>query len=158
MKLKLKLKKIVAQAIAAAAITAAMSITAHAQVAVKDAWVRATVGPQKVTGAFMQITSTQDTKLVAVQSDAAKKVELHTMEMDKDVMRMREIASLDLPAGKTVELKPGSYHIMLIDLVKPVKEGDTVAVTLVVENKDKKRENIEVKATAKSLTASAHKM
>ena len=158
MKLKLKLKKIVAQTIAAAAITAAMSITAHAQVAIKDAWVRATVGPQKVTGAFMQITSTQDTKLVAVQSDAAKKVELHTMEMDKDVMRMREIASLDLPAGKTVELKPGSYHIMLIDLVKPVKEGDTVAVTLVVENKDKKRENIEVKATAKSLTASAHKM
>lgn len=156
--MKLTFKKILTQTIAAAAITAAMSITAHAQVAVKDAWVRATVGPQKVTGAFMQITSTQDTKLVAVQSDAAKKVELHTMEMDKDVMRMREIASLDLPAGKAVELKPGSYHIMLIDLVKPVKEGDTVAVTLVVENKDKKRENIEVKATAKSLTASAHKM
>ena len=154
----LSIKKITAQTIATVTITAAMTLTAHAQVAVKDAWVRATVGPQKVTGAFMQITSAQDTKLVAVQSAAAKKVELHTMEMDKDVMRMREIASLDLPAGKAVELKPGSYHIMLIDLVKPVKEGDTVAVTLVVENKDKKRENIEVKATAKSLTASSHKM
>jgi copper(I)-binding protein len=154
----LSIKKITTQTIATVTITAAMTLTAHAQVAVKDAWVRATVGPQKVTGAFMQITSAQDTKLVAVQSAAAKKVELHTMEMDKDVMRMREIASLDLPAGKAVELKPGSYHIMLIDLVKPVKEGDTVAVTLVVENKDKKRENIEVKATAKSLTASSHKM
>ena len=154
----LSIKKITAQTIATVTITAAMTLTAHAQVAVKDAWVRATVGPQKVTGAFMQITSAQDTKLVAVQSAAAKKVELHTMEMDKDVMRMREIASLDLPAGKAVELKPGSYHIMLIDLVKPIKEGDTVAVTLVIENKDKKRENIEVKATAKSLTASAHKM
>ena len=154
----LSIKKITAQTIATVTITAAMTLTAHAQVAVKDAWVRATVGPQKVTGAFMQITSAQDTKLVAVQSAAAKKVELHTMEMDKDVMRMREIASLDLPAGKAVELKPGSYHIMLIDLVKPVKEGDTVAVTLVIENKDKKRESIEVKATAKSLTASSHKM
>lgn len=154
----LSIKKITAQTIATVTITAAMTLTAHAQVAVKDAWVRATVGPQKVTGAFMQITSAQDTKLVAVQSAAAKKVELHTMEMDKDVMRMREIASLDLPAGKAVELKPGSYHIMLIDLVKPIKEGDTVAVTLVIENKDKKRENIEVKATAKSLTASSHKM
>ncbi len=151
-------QRIFTQSIAMVLMSAAMTLTAHAQVAVKDAWVRATVGPQKVTGAFMQITSTQDAKLVAVQSAAAKKVELHTMEMDKDVMRMREIASLDLPAGKAVELKPGSYHIMLIDLVKPVKEGDTVAVTLVVENKDKKRENIEVKATAKSLTASSHKM
>ncbi len=154
----LSIKKITAQTIATVTFTAAMTLTAHAQVAVKDAWVRATVGPQKVTGAFMQITSAQDTKLVAVQSAAAKKVELHTMEMDKDVMRMREIASLDLPAGKAVELKPGSYHIMLIDLIKPVKEGDTVAVTLVIENKDKKRESIEVKATAKSLTASSHKM
>lgn len=151
-------QRIFTQSIAIVLMSAAMTLTAHAQVAVKDAWVRATVGPQKVTGAFMQITSTQDAKLVAVQSAAAKKVELHTMEMDKDVMRMREIASLDLPAGKAVELKPGSYHIMLIDLVKPVKEGDTVAVTLVIENKDKKRENIEVKATAKSLTASSHKM
>lgn len=151
-------QRIFTQSSAMVLMSAAMTLTAHAQVAVKDAWVRATVGPQKVTGAFMQITSTQDTKLVAVQSAAAKKVELHTMEMDKDVMRMREIATLDLPAGKAVELKPGSYHIMLIDLVKPVKEGDTVAVTLVIENKDKKRENIKVKATAKSLTASSHKM
>ena len=156
--MKLTIKKILAQPIAAVSITTAMSFTAHAQVAIKDAWVRATVGPQKVTGAFMQITATQDAKLVAVQSGAAKKVELHTMEMDKDVMRMREIESLDLPAGKAVELKPGSYHIMLIDLNKPVKEGDTVAITLVIENKDKKRENIKVKATAKSLTSSSHKM
>ena len=156
--MKLTIKKILAQTIAAVSITTAMSVTAHAQVAIKDAWVRATVGPQKVTGAFMQITATQDAKLVAVQSGSAKKVELHTMEMDKDVMRMREIESLDLPAGKAVELKPGSYHIMLIDLNKSVKEGDTVAITLVIENKDKKRENIEVKATAKSLTSSSHKM
>ena len=156
--MKLTFKKILAQTIAAVSIATAMSCTAHAQVAIKDAWVRATVGPQKVTGAFMQITAAQDGKLVSVQSGAAKKVELHTMEMDKDIMRMREIESLDLPAGKAVELKPGSYHIMLIDLIKPVKEGDTVAITLVIENKDKKRENIEVKATAKSLTSSSHKM
>ena len=71
-------QRIFTQSIAMVLMSAAMTLTAHAQVAVKDAWVRATVGPQKVTGAFMQITSTQDSKLVAVQSAAANKVELHT--------------------------------------------------------------------------------
>lgn len=136
-------------------VTACLASTAQAQVSVKDAWVRATVAQQKVTGAFMQITSGKDTRLVEVRSNAAATVELHEMKMDGDIMKMRAVNELALPAGKTVELKPGSYHIMLVDLKTQVKEGDLIPITLVIEGKDKKRENIEVNAIAKPLNQAA---
>ena len=123
-----------------------------AQVTVKDPWVRATVSAQKATGAFMQITSVQDARLVEAKSPVAGVVEVHEMVMEKDVMKMRAIKGLDLPAGKTVELKPGGYHVMLMDLKEQMKEGATVPVTLVIEGKDKKRSTIEVKAPVKPLT------
>jgi copper(I)-binding protein len=131
------------------------STAALAQVSVKDAWARATVPQQKVTGAFMQITSGKDMRLVEVRSPVAANVELHKMEMDGDVMKMRAVDELALPAGKMVELKPGSYHIMLMDLKAQVKEGDMLPVTLVVEGKDKKRENIEVQVLAKTMKPAA---
>lgn len=77
------------------------------------------------------------------------------MAMQDNVMRMRQIPALQLPAGKTVELKPGSYHVMLLDLKQQVKEGDTVPLTLVFEGKDGKRESVEVKAPVRALNASA---
>jgi copper(I)-binding protein len=126
-----------------------------AQVTVKDPWVRATVSQQKATGAFMQITSAQDAQLVSASSPVAGVVEVHEMTMEKDVMKMRAVKALDLPAGKSVELKPGGYHVMLMDLKQQMKEGDTVPVTLVVEGKDKKRTTIEVKAAVKALTTQA---
>jgi periplasmic copper chaperone A len=132
--------------------------TAFSQVTIKDPWVRATVPQQKATGAFMQLTATQDMKLISISSPAAKTVEIHTMEMDKDVMKMRQIPSLDLPAGKTIELKPGSYHVMLMGLVAQIKEGDVIPLTLVVEDKDKKQKTIEVKAIGKPLNMSQMKM
>lgn len=128
-----------------------MSAVTFAQVNVTNPWVRATVMQQKATGAFMQLTTAQDMKLVSISSPAAKIVEIHTMEMDKDVMKMRHIPSLDLPAGKTIELKPGSYHIMLMGLAAQVKEGDVIPLTLVVEDKNKKQQTIEVKAIGKPL-------
>ena len=126
-----------------------------AQVTVKEPWVRATVSAQKATGAFMQITSAQDARLVEAKSPVAGVVEVHEMVMEKDVMKMRAIKGLDLPAGKTVELKPGGYHVMLMDLKEQVKEGATVPVTLVIEGKDKKRSTVEVKASIKPLTTAA---
>lgn len=141
-----------------AALSLTLSAAAFSQVAVKDPWVRATVAQQKATGAFMQLTATQDVKLISATSPAAKMVEIHTMEMDKDVMKMRQIMSLDLPAGKAVELKPGSYHVMLMGLNAQVKEGDIVPLTLTVEGKDKKTQTIEVKAVGKAMNNSAHKM
>jgi copper(I)-binding protein len=82
------------------------------------------------------------------------------MAMEGNVMKMRAVPALDLPAGKAVELKPGGYHLMLMGLKNELKAGDTVPVTLVVEGADGKRETIELKAPVKPLAASpepAHK-
>ncbi|MFZ6748986.1 copper chaperone PCu(A)C [Undibacterium sp. Ren11W] len=128
---------------------------AQAQVSVKEAWVRATVPQQKVTGAFLQITSGQEARLVAISSPAAASAELHKMEMEGDIMKMRAIDALALPAGKMQELKPGSYHIMLMNLKAPIKEGAIVPLTLTIEGKDKKREEIQVQAVAKSMNQAA---
>ena len=133
----------------------AVSTPAAAQITVKEPWVRATVAAQKATGAFMQISSVSDAKLVEAKSPAAGIVEIHEMKMDNDVMKMRAVSGVALPAGKTVELKPGGYHVMLMDLKAQVKAGDIVPLTLVFEGKDKKRETVEVKAIANSLTAAA---
>ena len=130
---------------------------AHAQVTVSEAWVRATVAQQKATGAFMQLQSAQDAKLVSAQSPVAGVTEVHEMAMDNGVMKMRAIPSLALPAGKAVELKPGGYHVMLMDLKGQVKDGDMVPVTLVVEGKDGKRQTIEVKAAARTMAQPAMK-
>jgi copper(I)-binding protein len=120
--------------------------------------VRATVAQQKATGAFMKINATQPSRLVEVKSPAAGVVELHEMRMENNVMRMRAVAGIELPAGKAVELKPGGYHVMLMDLKQQMKEGDTVPITLVVEGQDKKRESVEVNAPVRSLKAGHHDM
>jgi copper(I)-binding protein len=75
--------------------------------------------------------------------------EVHEMKMDKDVMKMQSIKSLDLPAGQTVSLKPGSYHVMLMDLKAPVAEGSHVVVTLMFEDAAGVKTQQEVHAVAK---------
>ena len=126
---------------------------ATAQTTVKDAWVRGTVAQQRATGAFMQIQSATGGKLVGVSTAAAGVAEVHEMSMDGGVMKMRALPALDLPAGQPVDLKPGSFHVMLMDLKKPLATGDTVTLTLTIEGKDGKRENVEVKAPVKQLGA-----
>lgn len=124
---------------------------ALAQVQVEDAWVRATVAQQKVTGAFMRLTAAQDARLVSADSPVAGKVEIHEMVMEKDVMKMRPVTAVELPAGQAVELKPGGHHVMLFDLKQAVRVGDTVPLTLVVESGNGKRESIEVTAPVRPL-------
>jgi periplasmic copper chaperone A len=138
----------------AVALTALLAAPAWAQIAVQQPWVRATVPQQSATGAFMRITAAKDLRLVEVRSPAAGVVELHEMTMANNVMKMRAIAGLDLPAGKTVELKPSGHHVMLMGLKAPLKEGSSVPITLLLEGKDGKRETVEVKATVRALTAS----
>ncbi len=133
------------------ALLALAAGSAMADVAVKDPWVRATVAQQKATGAFMQITAPKAARLVEARSPVAGVTEIHEMTMDNNVMRMRAVPGLDLPAGKSVDLKPGGYHVMLMDLKAPITEGQDVPVTLVVEHADRKRETIEVKAKARGL-------
>jgi periplasmic copper chaperone A len=127
---------------------------AQAQTSVKDAWVRGTVAGQKATGMFAQITSAGGGKLVSAASPMAGVVEIHEMAMDGNVMKMRAVGAVELPAGKMVELKPGGWHVMLMDLKQELKAGDTVPVTLVVEGAGGKRETIEVKAPVKALADS----
>ena len=134
----------------------AVAGTAAAQVVeVKDPWARATAPGQKAGGVFMQLKSAGGGALVAVESPAATVVEIHEMAMEGNVMRMRAIPKLDLPAGQTVELKPGGYHVMLIDLKAPLKKGDMVPVKLKVQGKDGKPAEIEVKAEVRDMGAGA---
>ena len=94
---------------------------------------------------------------MAASSPVAGTVEIHEMKMEGDVMRMRAVSELALPAGQAVALKPGGYHVMLLDLKQALKAGDSVPVTLVVEGVDKKRETIEIKAAVRAAApAPAH--
>jgi copper(I)-binding protein len=128
---------------------------ALAQTTVKDPWVRGTVAQQRATGAFMQITSTTGGRLLSAASPVAGVVEVHEMKMVGSVMKMGAIPSLELPAGRAVELKPGGYHVMLMDLMKELKAGDSVPLTLVVEGKDGKKQTLEIQAPVKALGAPA---
>ena len=121
-----------------------------ANISVTDAWARATMPGQQVSGAYMQIQSDADARLVGVSSPAVARVEVHEMKMDGDVMRMRELKSINLPKGKTVSLEPGGYHLMLMKLKKPIAAGDIIPFTLVVESGGK-QQTVEVKAEARAM-------
>ena len=129
--------------------------SAQAQVTVSGAWVRGTVEGQKATGAFMELKSAEGAALVGAASPVAGIVEIHEMRMDGNTMRMRAVDKLELPAGRAVELKPGGYHVMLMDLKAPLKKGDTVPITLKVRTKSGQAQDLEVKAEVRDLTAGA---
>ncbi|WP_333843732.1 copper chaperone PCu(A)C [Limnohabitans sp.] len=130
-----------------AALTTVCAVSAFAQnVTVTDAWARATVQGQKATGAFMKITAKDNAKLVSASSPAAGVVEIHEMKMEKDIMKMAALPNgLDLPAGKAVELKPGGYHVMLMDLKAPLAKDTTVPVTLTFQDAKGVKSNVELK-------------
>jgi hypothetical protein len=137
---------------AAATVLALSSASLWAQaVKVEDAWVRGTVPQQKASGAFMKLTPTQNARLVAASSPVANVVEIHEMAMENDVMKMRQIPGLDLAAGRTTELKPGGYHVMLIDLKGQLKGGESVPITLVFEDAAKKRFTQDITAPVTAL-------
>lgn len=123
--------------LAGALLLASLSVSpAHAQAAdaqpvrVEGAWARASVQGQMGTGAFMTLTASQPLKLVGASSPVAGVTEVHEMKLEGDVMKMRPIASLDLPAGQPVVLRPGGHHLMLMDLKAPLAVGTSVPVTL----------------------------
>ena len=129
----------------AAAAALCLAGAAGAQVSVENAWARASVQGQKATGAFMKITARSDTRLVGAMSPAAGVTEVHEMKMEGDIMRMRAVPELLLPAGKTVELKPGGYHVMLMDLKAPLAKDTTVPLTLVLRDAQGTESRIELK-------------
>ncbi len=139
----------------ALAATVLVAPAAIAQITVTEPWVRGTVASQKATGAFMKLETKQPVSLISASSPVAGITEIHEMAMEKDVMKMRQIASLAVAPGKPAELKPGGYHVMLLDLKQPLKAGDSVPITLTFEKADKSKQTVEVKAEVRALGAPA---
>ncbi|WP_285712686.1 copper chaperone PCu(A)C [Erythrobacter oryzae] len=117
----------------AAPETPAAAETAASIIAVTEPWSRETAEGQNAGGAFMTIanTGTAADRLTGGSTPVAGRVEIHTVSMDGGVMRMRQLEDgLDIPSGGEVTLKPGSFHVMLMDLKQPLKAGDTVPLML----------------------------
>lgn len=124
----------VAQQPAAADAESDTALPATALLKIEQPWIRAAVEGQSGTGGFLKITPSQELELVGFSTDVAEVNEIHEMKMDGDVMKMSAIPSLTLPANKTTELKPGGYHLMLMKLKQPLKDGETVQLTLMVKD------------------------
>ncbi len=147
----------------ATVLAATLSTSLLAQtVVVQDAWARATVQGQKASGAFMKLTAKENSQLVSVSSPVAGVAEVHEMKMDGDVMKMRALpAGLELPAGKAVELKPGGYHVMLMDLKMPLQKDTTIPLTLVFKDAKGVQSTMELKVPVSAAVpagAAAHGM
>ena len=135
-----------------AAACATLMSSACAQVSVTAPWVRATVAAQTTTGAYMHLMSVKGARLVGVRTPAAARAELHRMDMQGDMMKMRQVDGIDLPAGKAVNLASGSYHIMLVGLKRRLKEGETLDLTLDVLHANKQRASVTLKVPVKPMT------
>jgi copper(I)-binding protein len=103
----------------------------------------------------MTLTAASATTLVGAASPVAKIVEIHEMAMDGGVAKMRAVQRVDLPAGKPVALKPGGYHVMLMALQQPLKEGESVRIALTFQGQDGKRTTTEIAAPVRGLAESA---
>lgn len=116
-----------------------------ANITVYEPWSRATAPGARVGVGFMQIESEGvDDRLLASWSSASERVELHTMSMENNVMRMREVKAIELPAGRRVPLRPGGYHLMLMDLREPLRAGDEIDVGLRFEKAGELRLRVRV--------------
>jgi hypothetical protein len=123
-------RSIGAFSLVAAALLAAAALAQAGGVEVTGAWARATPGHAANGAAYLTLRSPTGDRLVSASTPAAKKAELHTTEMAGMVMRMRPLQGLALPAGKTVTLKPGGPHLMLMGLKAPLHAGETFPLTL----------------------------
>jgi periplasmic copper chaperone A len=129
---------------ALAVLTVASSALAHeyklGPLVIDHPWSRATPKGASVAGGYLKITNTGTTpeRLVGGSTDVAKRFELHEMRMEGGVMKMRELANgLEIPPGATVELKPGSYHVMMMNLSRQLTKGERVKASLSFEKAGK---------------------
>jgi len=124
-------------------------------VTVKDAWIRGTVQGQNATGAFMELTGKSNARLVGASSPVAGIVEVHNMKIENGVMKMFPVEGVELPAGKPVKLAPGGYHVMLMDLQKPLNAGDKVPLKLTFELANKNRETVDLTVDVRDVKGGA---
>ena len=145
--------------LAGALLAVSLSTALWAQtVDVKDAWVRATVPSQKASGAFMKLTAKEGLKLVGISTPVAAVAEVHEMKMEGDIMKMRAVSGgLDLPAGTAVELKPGGYHVMLMDLKATLVKDSRIPMTLVFKDAKGAESKMELKVPVLMAAPVMHK-
>lgn len=144
--------------VVAVVLPLAAGLVAGHEFALKDLhighpYARATPPGARAGGAFFTVENrgSQDDRLIAVASPAAAGAELHTMAMDGNVMRMRALRTIDVPAGAKVALQPGGFHVMLLDLKQPLAVGEKIPLTLTFERAG----TIEVTVNVESMVPAA---
>lgn len=130
---------------------------AVAQVKVEGAWARPTVAGQQSGGGFLTITSPVADRLLGGSTSAAERFELHSMTMQGDVMQMRQVPVIELPAGRALKLEPGGLHVMFIGLKQPLAAGSKLPVTLRFEKAGEVKVEFDVAARAPAGGHSHHK-
>src|ERR1700750_2059607 len=149
------MKTITTSLVAAALVAWLTSAPARAEdvkagdLVITQAWTRATPGGAKTGGGFLTIENkgSAPDKLVGASADAAGKIEVHEMAMDGSVMKMRPVeGGLTIDPGKTLNRAPGGLHLMMMDLKNPLKQGDTLPVTLQFEKAGKVAVTLDVQA------------
>ncbi|HET7365671.1 MAG TPA: copper chaperone PCu(A)C [Burkholderiales bacterium] len=121
---------------------------AAAQIAVEDAWIRATPPGARTAAGYLVISADTADRLVSVTSPAAERVETHVTVHEGDVARMREVKGYDVPAHGTLELKPGGAHLMFVNIKAPMKEGMSVPATLKFQHLGNFRVDFQVRPLA----------
>jgi len=111
-------------------------------------YARATAPGQPTGGGYLKLENKGggDDRLLSARAGVSASVELHSMAMEGDVMRMRQVDGVALPAGKTVELKPGGFHLMFVGLKAPLKDGDKFPMTLKFEKAGEVEVTVNVEA------------
>ena len=142
----MQVRQLILGSIAAVAAFALIGSSARAEdvkagdLVISQAWSRATPSGAKVGGSYLTIENkgTAPDRLIGASSDVAGSIQVHEMSMDKGTMKMRPIeGGLTIDPGKTVKLSPGGYHLMMMDLNNPLKQGDKLAITLEFEKAGK---------------------
>jgi periplasmic copper chaperone A len=144
-------------ALAFAGTVAAQAQPAAAPVTADGAWARTVLQGQAASGAYMTLTAREPLTLVGAESAAAGIVEIHEMKMEGDVMKMRAVDKLDLPAGKPVAFKPGGYHFMLMDLKTRFTTGAQVPLTLQFRDAAGKPRELKVSLPVAMAAPAGHK-
>ena len=157
----MKIKTVLATSLLA---LAALGTAAHAHsfkvgaIDIGHPYARATAAGQPTGGGFLKLTNGGgDDRLLSATAAVAASVELHTMAMEGDVMRMRQVDAVALPAGSVVELKPGGLHIMFVGLKVPLKAGDKFPMKLTFERAGRVEVTVNVEAPGAAPALSEHK-
>ena len=126
-----------------------LATSAHgADIELRDAWARATPPGAEIGAAYLEIRNAGGTpdRLLSASTTAAKRVEVHVTQRDGDVMKMREVKALEVPARQSVRLAPGGTHLMLLNLAQPLKQGERFRLRLRFERAGEVETEVEVRA------------